>query len=267
VLIGREGINATVSGSAEAIANCKDCVCRWLGLEDLNFKDSIGTKHPFNVFKVKVKEEIVSLGRPELVPQAPVNRHLSPRQWHQALQDPDVVVLDTRNDYEVEIGKFKSAIDFGLHEFNEFPEKLKNSGVTKDKQVLIYCTGGIRCEKAILAMNEQGYQNVSQLEGGILNYLKEYPEGEFEGECFVFDYRVAVDNHLQPTTRYRLCPHCGQPASETVTCSQCAREEILCVRCLREGQTTCSKNCAHHAAIGSDSRKSHLQEFKKRHRV
>ncbi|NJL25760.1 MAG: hypothetical protein HC902_11680 [Calothrix sp. SM1_5_4] len=124
-----------------------------------------------------------------------------------------------------------------------------------DKKVLIYCTGGIRCEKAILAMHELGYKNVHQLGGGILNYLKEYPKGEFEGECFVFDYRVAVDQNLQPTRRYQLCPHCGQPANTEVSCTQCEAKSVICHHCIEERSiTTCSKNCAHHAKIGSGSR-------------
>lgn len=271
VLMGAEGINATVSGTAEAIARCKEAVVAFLGVADFPFKDSVGPKHPFSVFKVKIKDEIVTLGRPGLMPEGPVNNHLSPQEWHEAVQDPDTIVIDTRNDYEVEIGKFKSAIDFKLSEFNEFPERLREAGLNKDKRVLIYCTGGIRCEKAILAMNEQGFNKVHQLDGGILNYFKEYPAKDqpstYEGECFVFDYRVAVDQRLEPTRQYGLCPHCGQPAKTRVTCTQCGRQETICSKCVQHGETTCSKNCSHHASIGSGSSKPHLQELRKRHRV
>lgn len=266
VLIGEEGINATVSGSESAIALFKLEVLKLLGLSELNFKDSVGSKHPFLVFKVKIKREIVSLGKPELVPDAPANNHLSPAEWRKALRDPHTLVLDTRNSYEVEIGKFKNAVDFQLAEFNEFPVKLKQAGIAKDQQVLMYCTGGIRCEKAILEMREQGYKKVYQLDGGILNYLKEFPHEDFQGECFVFDYRVAVDQDLQPTVQYKLCPHCGQPADKPVACVKCGRAETLCGNCHSSGVVACSKNCAHHMAIGSSSSKVHLPELKKRYR-
>lgn len=265
VLIGREGINSTISGSANGVAQVKRLVSELF--PEILFKDSEAKKHPFLVFKVKIKDEIVTLGKPNLRPESSTNNHLTPQEWHQAMQDPGTVVLDTRNDYEVEIGKFKNAQDFKLEEFNEFPERLKDSGIAKDKRVLIYCTGGIRCEKAILEMQQQGYNKVFQLEGGILNYLKEFPNQGFEGECFVFDYRVAVDQELQPTKNYRLCPHCGQPATEAVNCTQCGRAEVICHHCHSESITTCSKNCAHHAAIGSNSRGIHAQELQKRQRV
>ena len=265
-LVGREGINSTVSGPVNGILNFKAEVRSMLGLQDLAFKDSLAKKHPFLIFKVKVKDEIVSLGKPQLVPEKAVNHHLSPAEWQEAVQDPAALILDTRNDYEVELGKFRNAVDFRLREFNEFPVKLKSAGIEKDRRVLMYCTGGIRCEKAILEMHEQGFKNVAQLDGGILNYLKEYPAQEFEGDCFVFDYRVAVDQHLQPTAKYSLCPHCGQPALHPVTCVKCTREEVICSRCSGEGIVTCSKNCAHHHAIGSTSQKVHLPELKKRTR-
>jgi UPF0176 protein len=263
-LIGAEGVNLTVSGPEEGVRAFKLKLAEELRLSDLLFKDSIASKHPFLVFKVKVKDEIVTLGRPGLAPQAPVNGHLSPAEWHKAVQDPDAVVIDTRNDYEVQIGKFKTALNLKLKEFSEFPEAVRQAGIDKGKKVLMYCTGGIRCEKAILAMREQGYRDVSQLEGGILNYLKEYPDQEFEGECFVFDYRVAVDQKLQPTKKYLLCPHCGQPADIPLTCPVCATETVICRHCENLGVRACSKNCAHHQEIGSSSSRPHNQELRKR---
>lgn len=172
-LVGQEGINATVSAtSARGLTQLKSEVNRALRVNDLHFKDSLGSKHPFREFKVKIKNEIVSLGKPGVFPDRPRNAHLTPQEWHAALRDPDAVVLDTRNDYEVKIGKFRGAIDLQLKEFNEFPAQVAAAGLGKDQRVLMYCTGGIRCEKAILEMREQGYTNVAQLEGGILNYLQ-----------------------------------------------------------------------------------------------
>lgn len=255
VLIGPEGINSTCSGDREAIEELKDLV-RTVGVEE--FKDSRAEKHPFNFFRVKVKDEIVTIGQPGLMPESTRNFHMSPEEWHEAMNDPNTIVLDTRNDYEIDIGKFKNAIDFRIQEFTEFPEALSKSGLDKDKRMLMYCTGGIRCEKAILEANSQGFNNVFQLQGGILNYLEKFPEQKFEGECFVFDYRVAVDQKLNPTQKYDLCPHCGQPSNQPVTCVQCGSEAELCPRCISSGQDTCSKNCAHHRRIGSRSSKPQI---------
>lgn len=267
LLIGPEGINGTVAGPESSIVAWKNLVTQMMSAP-IEFKDSKVDKPPFNNFKVKIKNEIVTIGRPNLVPPADNFYHLSPKEWNEAMQDPNTVVIDTRNNYEVEIGKFKKAIDFNIEEFREFPKKLAESGIAKDKKVLIYCTGGIRCEKAILAMHEQGFKDVGQLQGGILNYLEQMPEQEFEGECFVFDYRVAVDQHLQPSKKFTLCPHCGQPAAEKISCIQCGTNEVVCKHCFDKDESlrTCSKNCAHHFTLGSHSTRPHLDEYRRRHR-
>ncbi len=266
VLIGREGINFTISGPPTTLEIFKSWLTTRMNLKNPEFKDSFAEKHPFHVFRVKIKKEIVTLGKPDLVPQGPCN-HISPEEWHQKLLAGEAVVLDTRNDYEVEIGKFKDAIDFDIKEFHEFPKKLEESGIAKEREVLIYCTGGIRCEKAMLEMKNQGYERVYQLDGGILNYLKEYPRQGFEGECFVFDYRVAVTQDLKPTEQYKLCAHCGQPSTTEVSCSLCTQPGIVCHHCQTQGITACSKNCANHARLGSNSRRPHLAEARKRHRI
>lgn len=264
-IIGNEGVNTTFSGEPEKVAEYKTYLAHLLNAGELTFKDSFADKHPFHNLKVKVRNEIVTLDRPDLVPQN-CDRHLSPADWHKALAEEDVVVLDTRNDYEYDIGRFKNAINPKLTEFNQFPEYLKSSGIEKDKKVLIYCTGGIRCEKAILEMENQGFNNVYQLDGGILNYLAQYPEAGYEGECFVFDYRVAVDQKLQPTQKYRLCPHCGDPGQTKIQCIQCGIEEIVCEVCLAKSDEfkTCSKNCAHHKRMGHKSTRIHKDSFNKR---
>jgi UPF0176 protein len=247
-IIGAEGCNATLSGEPEALrAFCNELLETLNIPGELSVKESYADLHPFRRFKVKVREEIVTLGKPEVLPLQSSHTHLSPEDWHKALQEEDVVVLDTRNWYETKIGKFKKAIDPNLDEFQEFPDYLRKANIPKDKKVLIYCTGGIRCEKAIVEMHEQGYQNVFQLDGGILNYLEKFPNQEFDGECFVFDHRVAVDQSLQPTARYRMCPHCGQPGESTVICRKCDAEAVICEECLKnEHMHTCSKNCAYH---------------------
>lgn len=259
LLIGPEGINATVAGTANNIESFKKALVEVLKDNSLWFKDSEARSIPFSRFKVKIKDEIVTIGRPGLVPESNVNHHLSPEEWHQAMQEEDVVVVDTRNQYETEIGIFKDALDLKIDDFQEFTRKFEGQNFDKNKKVLIYCTGGIRCEKAILELNEKGYKNVFQLNGGILNYIKEKPEGHWQGECFVFDHRVAVDKNLKASQTYALCPHCGQPGDTPIECKQCEAEQVVCKKCLStsEDKQTCSKNCANHFRLGNKSTKPH----------
>lgn len=244
VLVAPEGINGTVSGSNEAIAQWKEHLTERFG--KIDFKDSSADHQVFRRFFVKIKPEIVCIKDEKIRPQGS-RKHLSPEEFHRVLQEEDVVVLDTRNDYEVAIGKFDGAIDPHIKRFHEFPAYVAQSGIPKDKKVLMYCTGGIRCEKALIAMEQQGYGHVYQLEGGILAYLQKFPEGKFRGECFVFDHRVAVDQHLQPSSVYQLCPHCGDPGDVRITC-MCGKMQKICKNCQRDRVPhTCSKRCAHEA--------------------
>ncbi|PIT98657.1 MAG: hypothetical protein COT74_13205 [Bdellovibrionales bacterium CG10_big_fil_rev_8_21_14_0_10_45_34] len=253
-LLGHEGANATYSGLLSDVLTFESYLADALKAHadseeelKLEFKKSPSHFQPFKEFRVKVREEIVTLGREDLVPKDR-KRHLSVDEFHEMLQRDDVVILDTRNDYEYEIGHFKGAIDPKIKEFRDFPEYLKASGLPKAAPTLIYCTGGIRCEKAILAMEEQGFDNVYQLEGGILKYLEKYPQGRWEGECFVFDHRLAVDAELKPTTKFKFCPHCGQPATQPITCKRCDAGAVVCTKCLEASthKETCSRNCAYH---------------------
>lgn len=270
-ILGVEGVNTTFCGAREAVEKYKTYLTELFAPElaiaggTFFFRDTYAQRNAFYDLKVKIREEIVTLDRPQLVPQGKC-RHLTPKEWHEALQDPDTIVLDTRNDFEYQIGHFKRAINPKITEFNEFPEYLKKAGIDKNKKILIYCTGGIRCEKAILEMDAQGYKNVYQLEGGIISYLKEFPSADYEGECFVFDYRVAVDQNLQPTEKYRLCPHCGDPAQTKINCVQCGIEAIVCDDCLASEtyHKTCSKNCAHHNRMGHKSTRIHKDAFARR---
>lgn len=241
VLLAPEGINGTVSGSNEVITQWKEHLTERFG--KIVFKDSSAEHQVFRRFFVKIKPEIVCIKDEKIQPQGS-RKHLSPEEFHRALQEEDVVVLDTRNDYEVAIGKFDGAIDPNIKRFHEFPAYVAQSGIPKDKKVLMYCTGGIRCEKALIAMEQQGYEHVYQLEGGILAYLQKFPEGKFQGECFVFDHRVAVDQHLQPSSVYQLCPHCGDPGDVEITCA-CGKMQKICKNCqCDQVKHTCSKRCA-----------------------
>jgi len=242
VLLASEGINGTVSGNADAIREWKAHLTMLFG--EIVFKDSEAEKTVFRRWSVKLKPEIVGLKRPDLQPEGR-HKHLSPKEWQKVLEHEDVVMIDARNDYETEIGIFRNAIDPKIQTFQEFPDAVRSMNLPKEKKVLLYCTGGIRCEKALLAMEEEGYENVYQLEGGILAYLQQFPDRDFTGECFVFDKRVSLDQRLRPSQIYGLCPHCGDPGALETQCPACGVTKKVCVTCAKElPGRACSKRCA-----------------------
>ncbi len=265
IILSGEGLNATVTGQAEKLAAFVDLAARLLPVAKnfQNIKQSWieeSQRIPFLEFTVKIRPEIVSLKRPDLLPHPENSKtHLPPKLWHQLAQSSEALILDTRNQYESKIGTFKNAVTPTIDEFHEFPDWLKNSEELKNrdpkKPILIFCTGGIRCEKAVRSMEEQGFSEVYQLDGGILNYLEEFkktehPESLWQGECFVFDHRVAVDANGQATQKFSGCPHCGEAAGTTINCVRCDFQAPICEECLQKqtgaGALTCSKNCAHH---------------------
>ena len=262
VILGVEGINTTMSGAEENLKAFTGRLQELLHLPNLVIKYSSSEKQIFKRFNVKIRDEIVTLKKPEFVPDHPQNNHLSPEKWQEAMKAENTVVLDTRNTYETDIGKFKDAHDLRIDEFQEFPERIKT--LDKDKTYLIYCTGGIRCEKAIMEMNAQGFENVYQLDGGILNYLEQFPNEDFEGECFVFDSRVAVDQNLQPSQTHSLCPHCGETTHQEIECLKCGSLAKVCPTCLAKEQEelqTCSKNCAHHYKLNPQKKSPQQKRF------
>lgn len=247
IILGTEGFNSTCSAaSAESFEAWKNFIREYFNAPELFFKDSYSEKAPFRRFKIKIRDEIVTTGIPEMMPPEGKNYHLSPEEWNKAMDDDDVVVIDTRNWYEYKIGTFKGALNPNIEKFTDFPKYIEQQGISKDKKMLIFCTGGIRCEKGILELQTQGYNNVYQLEGGIINYLAQKPNEKYEGECFVFDHRVALTQTLEPSQRYALCPHCGQPAETKIDCVRCDSEAAICEVCLEKDtvKETCSKNCA-----------------------
>ena len=250
IILGTEGMNSTISGAIEDCQKYMEFLKTLEGFEDLIFKLSYAERPPFRIFKVAVRPEIVSLGDTHIVPASKRSKwHLKPSEWHKVLTtEKDFVLIDTRNWYEWEMGTFKGALTPNIEEFNEFPKWVEEKNIPKDKKILMFCTGGIRCEKAQIAMQKQGYKEVYQLEDGIIKYLEEFPNQEFEGECFVFDHRVAVDQNLEASQKYAQCPHCGQPSDNIITCNRCDSEAKVCVRCLEKEAHfhTCSKNCANH---------------------
>jgi UPF0176 protein len=264
IIIGSEGFNATVSSpSPEALEEFKQGIRDFFKVPELFFKDSESNIAPFRRFKIKIRKEIVTLGEPELSPFEldGKNYHLTPQQWNEVMKNEKPVVIDTRNWYETKIGTFKGAVNPKTDQFTEFPKFMESQNIAKDQKVLIFCTGGIRCEKGILELQKKGYKNIYQLYGGILNYLKESPNDQFEGECFVFDHRVSVDQNLHPSQQYKLCPHCGQPGKTPVDCKRCDTHAFICEDCaeLEWKKQTCSKNCAYQYELHPE-RKAARQE-------
>jgi len=255
IILASEGFNSTVSAkSLENLNSYKKDLLEKFNLQELNFKDSTSNISPFRRFVVKIRPEIVTLGTPDLIPPEGINHHLTPTEWNETIEKEKPIIIDTRNWYEYKIGTFKGAINPNTEKFTEFPKFMESQNISKDQKVLIFCTGGIRCEKGILELAEMGYKNVFQLQGGILNYLKEYPNKEYTGECFVFDHRVAVDQNLNPTTKYTLCPHCGQPGNTPVICKRCDTHDHICEACaqLEWKKDTCSKNCSYQYQLHPD---------------
>ena len=213
LLLASEGINGTVAGSATAIAELKTWFEQDVRFSGIDYKESLSAEQPFYRTKVKLKQEIVTMGVEGIDPLRVVGTYVAPKDWNALISDPEVILVDTRNDYEVEIGTFKGALNPNTESFREFPEYVKNNlDANKHKKVAMFCTGGIRCEKSTAYLKEQGFAEVYHLHGGILKYLEEVPAEEslWEGECFVFDNRVTVDHQLQPG-QYQLCSACRAP--------------------------------------------------------
>ncbi len=233
IILAEEGINGTIAGSGKAIASVLSYLRTIPGLVDLEFKESTSQKLPFVRLKVKIKSEIVTLGISEVNPTQQVGTYVAPQDWNQIISDPEVVVIDTRNDYEVEIGSFQRAKKPNTQSFREFPEYVaKNLDPKQHSKVAMFCTGGIRCEKASSYMLSQGFKEVYHLQGGILKYLENVSSEEsmWSGECFVFDERVAVKEGLEPGN-YELCYACGHPISEADKNSPQYESHISCPYC------------------------------------
>lgn len=241
ILIAPEGVNATLSGEEGALGQFKKFLDGIFGT--IRYRDSVSDKVPFKRFKVKIKPEIVQLQRLDLRPTGS-ELHVSPEAWDEKVEKEDAVVIDVRNWYESKLGTFKNAVVPKTWTFSQFPAWLKKSGISKEKKIGIFCTGGIRCEKAVVAMKEQGYQHVFQLDGGILNYIEKRPNQNFTGDCFVFDHRSAVGQDLRPSRQYSLCANCGNAGDIDALCVHCQKTFRTCDDCeARMPVTVCSKNC------------------------
>lgn len=236
IILAEEGINGMIAGTAEAIARAMSVLRSFSELADLEYKEATSTKLPFAKLKVKIKPEIVTLGLPEVNPTRQVGTYVSPQQWNQIISDPEVTVIDTRNDYEVEIGSFQRAKNPHTESFREFPQYVsQNLDPQQHPKVAMFCTGGIRCEKASSYLLSQGFKEVYHLKGGILKYLEEMSPAEsmWTGECFVFDERVAVKERLEAGS-HELCYACGHPISKADKNSPQYEPYISCPHCYDE---------------------------------
>jgi UPF0176 protein len=233
LLLAFEGINGTIAGSRAGIDAALGAIRALPGCATFEYKESFATEMPFLRMKVKVKKEIVTMGQPSVDPTAHVGSYVTPEDWNDLITQDDVVVIDTRNDYEVEIGTFQGAIDPKTKSFGEFPAWWEeNKDRFHNKRVAMFCTGGIRCEKSTNYLLGEGVEDVYHLKGGILKYLEDVPQEEstWDGECFVFDSRVSVKHGLEEG-QYELCFACRMPLAPDdferpeyehgVTCHQC----------------------------------------------
>ena len=238
VLLAHEGINGTLSGREVSIDRFKD----FLKLNNLhvsqNFKTSSCPDDPFPRLKVKLKDEIVSIGNELADPAKIVGEYVQPEDWNSLISHEDVMVLDTRNTYEFSIGTFNGSIQPETTNFREFPdwlETIESTGIDKNKKIAMFCTGGIRCEKASSLMKAKGFKNIFHLQGGILNYMEKVDEEDslWNGECFVFDDRVALNHNLEVGS-YDMCHGCRMPISDADKLEEEYERGVSCLNCFYE---------------------------------
>jgi UPF0176 protein len=241
LLLAREGINGTVAGPEASIRQLLAHLRSDPRLADLEHKESWSQREPFYRLKVKLKKEIVTLGVEGIDPHRMAGRYVKPQAWNELIGQPDVVLIDTRNDYEYQVGTFEGAINPQTRSFSQLPQwveaQMQPGGLLAERdgkrpRVAMFCTGGIRCEKSTAFMRTKGFDEVYHLQGGILKYLETMPAGQssWQGECFVFDERVSVGHDLQPG-HFELCRSCRHPLSAEDKCSPLYEDGVSCPRC------------------------------------
>ena len=236
LLLAPEGVNGTIAGPRAGILAVLDHIRAWPGFAGLDWKESAADAPPFARMKVRLKAEIVTMGQPDMDPATTTGHYVAPRDWNALIAAPDVAVIDTRNDYEVQIGTFQGAVDPGTKSFRDFPAWWSdNAHRFQGKRIAMFCTGGIRCEKSTNYLISQGVDQVYHLQGGILKYLEDVPQKDstWQGECFVFDQRVSLTHGLAQG-RHGLCHACRRPLApedrdrpefeDGVSCHRCADE-------------------------------------------
>ena len=236
LLLAPEGINGTIAGTRAGIGAALAAIRALPGCAGLEWKESPADSMPFGRMKVKLKREIVTMGQPDVDPLARVGNYVTAADWNALIGDPETVVIDTRNDYEVAIGTFRGAVDPGTRAFGEFPEWWsENRDRFAGKRIAMFCTGGIRCEKSTNYLLGQGVNQVYHLKGGILKYLEDVPEAEsqWQGQCFVFDDRVSVGHGLVPGG-LKVCGACRRPVTEADQTHPAYEEGVCCPACTGE---------------------------------
>jgi UPF0176 protein len=236
LLLAPEGINGTIAGTREGIDAALAAIRALPGCDGLEWKESFAATMPFGRMKVKLKREIVTMGLPDVDPLACVGNYVAPQDWNALISDPDTVVIDTRNDYEVAIGTFEGAVDPGTRAFGEFPDWWQaNRDRFAGKRIAMFCTGGIRCEKSTNYLLGQGINQVFHLKGGILKYLEVVPEADslWQGQCFVFDDRVSVGHGLQPGG-FKACGACRRPVTPEDEAKPEYEDGVCCPACVGE---------------------------------
>ncbi|MFN7161329.1 MAG: rhodanese-related sulfurtransferase [Candidatus Gracilibacteria bacterium] len=246
IYIAHEGINGTCAGPADQVDKYIKYMRKHPLFADTEFKVDYADESPFRKIFVRVRPELAALDRPDLDPRKDGGKHLSPKEFHEMLlNDPDAIAFDGRNNYEAAIGKFENAVTPDVANFRDLPKALDQYEEIKEKKILMYCTGGIRCEKASALLKEQGFKNVYQLKGGIIRYSQEIPEEEslYKGKCFVFDDRIAV-----PVTKDVLteCTHCDTACDRYLNCTnaECNKLFVCCDACKETHHHACSEECA-----------------------
>ena len=235
ILIANEGINGTISGKNNEINHTISLLKSDKRFANIEIKYSSTNKQPFHRMKVRLKKEIVTIGLPEINPNKKVGTYVKPEDWNDLISDPNVIVIDTRNKYETKIGSFQNALDPETSSFREFPDwvkKFKSSKENANKKIAMFCTGGIRCEKASSLMKEEGFEDVYHLQGGILKYLETIDKENslWNGECFVFDQRVCLTDELEVGS-YKMCFACRMPITEEEMQNEKYIEGISCIYC------------------------------------
>jgi len=234
LLLANEGINGTIAGPQSGVEAVLEHLAKDERLGVVSHKYSYADENPFQRSKVKLKKEIVTMGVEGIDPTLTVGTYVKPKDWNALISDPEVILVDTRNDYEVEIGTFENAVNPNTETFREFPEYVANNlDKTKHKKVAMFCTGGIRCEKSTAYMKEQGFEEVYHLEGGVLKYLEEIEQKDsmWKGDCFVFDGRVAVTHGLEQG-QYDQCFACRYPITKEEMESEHYVKGVSCPKCI-----------------------------------
>ena len=245
ILLAPEGINGTVAGSRAGIDAMRDWLCSDARLAEIDCKESYAEQMPFKRTRVRLKREIVTMGVPDIDPNHDAGRHVEPSEWNTLISDPDVLLIDSRNDYEIKVGSFRNALNPNTTTFREFPAFVKTRlDQDRHKKIAMFCTGGIRCEKSTAYLKQQGFDEVYHLKGGILKYLEQISEADslWEGECFVFDERVTVNHHLQPG-QYSQCHACRMPVCPADRADARYEAGVSCPHCFERSSPSHRAGC------------------------